>query len=174
MDWVIPLQELRPPRRSSSAWPTRSSASPGRSPLLDVYIAPSSKKIALEDEYFVSRASCIPTSISTAVSSTARSASRWRCSPCSLRSGGPLDGSRSGRSRCSTQSRRSRDRGRSTPAVLGVPTGPWTGAAEPCRPTDTFARRGAPWFHAFRVECLHAAYGRFGPCRRNFREWDGD
>ena len=55
------------------------------------------EKIALEDDYFVSRESSIQTSTSTPASCSARSASRWRCSPASSRSRAPSAGSRSGR-----------------------------------------------------------------------------
>ena len=81
------------------------------------------EKIALEDEYFVS-ASSTRTSTSTPASCSARSASRWRCSPASSRSRAPSAGSRSGR-RSPTRNTRSA----AAPALQG------RHAADVCRST---------------------------------------
>ena len=63
-----------------------------------------------------SRASSTRTSTSTRASSTRRWASRSRCSRCCSPSRAPPAGSRSGKRCCSTRSRRSRGRARSTSA----------------------------------------------------------
>jgi len=83
----------------------------GRNPLLD--IALELERIALQDDYFVSR-KLYRTWISTPASSIRRWVFRSRCYRCSSPSRGPPAGSRSGRKCSSIRSRRSPGPGKST------------------------------------------------------------
>src|SRR4051794_38968837 len=91
----------------------------GRNPLID--IASELEKIALEDDYFISRKLYPNVDFYSGLIYEALGC-RSRCSRSCSRSGARRAGSPSGSSSCRTRSRRSRARGRSTPASARATT----------------------------------------------------
>ena len=94
----------------------------GVNPLLE--IAMELEKIALEDEYFVSRKLYPNVDFYSRPDLRGASSSRRRCSPCCSRSAARRAGWPSGSSWCRTRSRRSPGRSRSTPATARSTSSP--------------------------------------------------